>query len=190
MPPNSYRASLCFSSSLPEMIQPLESIQKGLQEIDAELPIRRVLLVEGASESNFAQTIQMNSTVMNFDFSVFVYSGKGGRDASVLESDSLRGMLKSAEFAELRRRLRTTTIPRVEALRREQESNHSYGEDPDHMSPFLDALSAFEKLFRQSRGLVKKIRHTRKRVREWISQREPADPDSRTPRELSRPGTS
>jgi len=114
-----------------------------------------------------------------------------GRDASVLESDSLRGMLKSAEFAELRRRLRTTTIPRLEALRRDQESNHSYGEDPeDHMSPFLDALRAFEKLFQQSRGLVKKIRHTRKRVREWISQREPADPDNRTPRELSRPGTS
>jgi hypothetical protein len=114
-----------------------------------------------------------------------------GRDASVLESDSLRGMLKSAEFAGLRRRLRTTTIPRLEVLRRGQEANHSYGEDPeDHMSPFLDALRAFEKLFRQSRGLVKKIRHTRKRVREWISQREPADHDNRTSRELSRPGTS
>ena len=66
-----------FFASLAEMIQPLESIQKGLQEIDAKLPLRRVLLVEGASESNFIQTIQMNSTVMNFDFSVYVYSGKG-----------------------------------------------------------------------------------------------------------------
>jgi len=66
-----------FFAFLTEMIQPLESIQKGLQEIDAELPIRRVLLVEGESEANFVQTIQMNSTVMNFDFSIYVYHGKG-----------------------------------------------------------------------------------------------------------------
>ena len=66
-----------FFASLAELIQPLESIQKGLQEIDADLPIRRVLLVEGESEAAFVQTIQMNSTVMNFDFSVYVYGGKG-----------------------------------------------------------------------------------------------------------------
>jgi hypothetical protein len=36
---------------------------------------------------------------------------------------------------------------------------------------------------------VRQIRHTRKGVREWISQRERPDPDSRTPRDISRPGT-
>lgn len=66
-----------FFASLTELIAPLESIQKGLQEIDGELPIRRVVLVEGESEQAFIRSIQLHSTVLNFDFEVYVYGGKG-----------------------------------------------------------------------------------------------------------------
>jgi hypothetical protein len=86
---------------------------------------------------------------------------------------------------------RTSDLLRVDRPVLGRESNHSYDEDPEqHMSVFLDALKAFEKLFRHSKGLVRKIRHTRKHVREWISQREGPDHDSRMPRDISRPGTT
>ena len=114
-----------------------------------------------------------------------------GRDAYVLENVDLRGMLRASEVRDLSRKLKAITIPKLEYLRREQESNHTYDEDPEqHMSVFLDVLKEFEKLFRRSKYLVRKIRHTRKRVREWISQRESSDPDSGTPRELSKPGST
>jgi hypothetical protein len=46
------------------LIGPLEAIQKGLQEIDAELPIRWVALVEGESEEAFIRAIQFRRTGM------------------------------------------------------------------------------------------------------------------------------
>jgi hypothetical protein len=66
-----------FFAALTELVGPLEAIQKGLQEIDAELPIRRVVLVEGETEEAFIHSIQLHSTVLNFDFAVYVYEGKG-----------------------------------------------------------------------------------------------------------------
>jgi hypothetical protein len=66
-----------FFASLAELIGPLEAIQKGLQEIDAELPLRRVVLVEGETEEAFIRAVQLRSTVLNFDFAVHVYGGKG-----------------------------------------------------------------------------------------------------------------
>jgi hypothetical protein len=66
-----------FFAPLTELIGPLEAIQKGLQEIDAELPFRRVMLVEGETEEAFIRSIQLHSTVLNFDFAVYIYEGKG-----------------------------------------------------------------------------------------------------------------
>ncbi len=180
----SYRVGPAFlklflkrSPSLLERIVKPGLYLSAVSEVPLAIRLHKLGLLSDEQRSTFVNTI--------FEYAI------DGRDASVLESEDLRGMLKASEFAELRRKLRTITIPKLEEFRREQESNHSYDEDPEqHMSIFLDALKAFEKLFRHSKGLVRKIRHTRKHVREWISQRERPDADNRMPRDISRPGTT
>ncbi len=59
-----------------ELIEPLEALQKALADIDPKLAQRRVVLVEGQTEANFVSTIQNNSNLLNFDFSLYVYEGK------------------------------------------------------------------------------------------------------------------
>lgn len=180
----SYRAGPAFlksflktSPSLLERVVEPGLYLSAVSEVPLAIRLHKLGLFSEEQRSTFVKTI--------LEYAI------DGSDASVLESDNLRGMLKASEYAEIRRRLRTETVPKLEDFRREQESNHSYGEDPEqHMSAFLDSLKAFEKLFRRSKSLVRQIRHTRKRVREWISQREQPDPDSRTPREISRPGST
>jgi hypothetical protein len=111
-----------------------------------------------------------------------------GSDMAVLENLSLRKMLNPPEFTKLRRKLRAITIPKLESLRRERQSEHDSGQNPeDHMSDFLDVLRVLEKFFRRSRRVVRQIRETRKQAREWISQRAAFDSDDDVPAELSRP---
>lgn len=66
-----------FFGSMTELIEPLESLQKGLHEIDPALALRRVLLVEGETEASFIREIQLRATVSNFEFTIYVYRGKG-----------------------------------------------------------------------------------------------------------------
>jgi len=178
----SYRAGpsflRLFLNQNPALIKRL--VEPGLylsvvSEVPLAIRLHSLGMLSEEQRSAFART------VMNYAIE--------GRDAYVLENSDLRAMLNEAEFAELRLRLRTITIPKLEDLRREQESDHNYGADPrQHMSQFLDALTAFEKLFHRSKRVVRRIRLTRRKVREWISQREPSDSDDSTSRELSRPG--
>lgn len=180
----SYRAGPAFLklflSQSPELLKRV--VEPGLylsavSEVPLAIRLYKLGMLSEEQRSAFA------GTVMNYAIE--------GRDAYVLENADLRAMLTETEFADLRLKLRTVTIPKLEELRLEQQLDHSHGDDPwQHMSPFLDALKEFEKLFRRSKRVVRRIKNTRKQVREWISQREPPDSDDLPTRALSRPAAT
>src|SRR6185437_4875609 len=72
-----YANAPLFFSFLPNLTDSLESIRRELTEVDRELVSKRLVLVEGASEASFIETIQLSSELLNFDFDVYSFEGKG-----------------------------------------------------------------------------------------------------------------
>lgn len=64
-------------ANLVNIIEPLTFLQKAVSEFEPELSLRRLLLVEGQSEESFIRRIQLKSAVLNAEFDVKAYEGKG-----------------------------------------------------------------------------------------------------------------
>jgi hypothetical protein len=75
--PQTYAKAPLFFSFMSKLTDPLESIRRELAAIDSGLISERLLLVEGASEATFIETIQLSSDLLNFDFDVYSFNGKG-----------------------------------------------------------------------------------------------------------------
>jgi len=72
-----YANAPLFFAYLTNLTDPLESIRRELAEVDRGLLIKRLILVEGSSEASFLETIQLSSDLLNFDFDVYSFGGKG-----------------------------------------------------------------------------------------------------------------
>ena len=109
-----------------------------------------------------------------------------GQDADALNDEGIRSLFTDAEFEKLVRRVRTELLPRLGAVRREWEANHSSGEPPEeYMQQLLELFDSLKKVFCDDESASKLIDRQIRRTSEWIDENTPEEPE-RAPRELGK----
>ncbi|MBI3372372.1 MAG: hypothetical protein HY017_11535 [Betaproteobacteria bacterium] len=109
-----------------------------------------------------------------------------GQDADALDDEGIRSLFKDDEFEQLRERVRTELLPRLDGVRREWESNHRSDDAPEeHMQQLLESFETLKKCFGDDESATKIIDREIRQTNEWISEYTPEEP-KRSPRKLGK----
>lgn len=109
-----------------------------------------------------------------------------GQDADALDDDGIRRLFTDDEFEELLQRVRTKLLPRLDAVRREWESNHPPGEPPEeYMQQLLEFFDSLKERFGDDESAANLIDRQIRHTSEWIGENTPEEPE-RSPRKLGK----
>jgi len=109
-----------------------------------------------------------------------------GEDLSAMSSKTIRSVFEDGEFEELKRRVRTELLPRLDDVRREVESNHRSDEPPEeHMSSLMESFDTLKEYFSDDAEAVRIIDRETGYLNEWIGENTAEEP-KRKPRKLGK----
>ena len=109
-----------------------------------------------------------------------------GEDADALDDDGIRTLFSEEEFKELVQRARTELLPRLDDVRREWQSNHSPGEEPeDYMQGLLEVFESLRNCFSEDENAIDLIDREKRLTNDWIAENTPDEPE-RSPRKLEK----
>ncbi len=108
-----------------------------------------------------------------------------GEDMDALKDAGIRRLFKDGEFDDLKRRVRTELLPRLDDVRWEWQSSFSSATPDDHMQPLLEGLATLKRHFADDPDAVMIIERETMRTNEWILDHAPDEPE-RSPRQLGK----
>jgi hypothetical protein len=107
-----------------------------------------------------------------------------GDDLAAMSDKSIRSVFRDSEFDELKTRVRSELLPRLDEVRQNVQSNHSSGESPEeHISSLLESLDTLKGYFGEDPEASRIIDSQIRRANEWIGENTPDEP-KRKPRKL------
>jgi hypothetical protein len=113
-----------------------------------------------------------------------------GDDLAALSSMPIRGVFGDGEFDELKRRVRSELLPRLDDVRRNVQSSHYSSDTPEeHMSSLMESLDTLKKVFGDDQEAVDIIDRETCYANEWIGENTPEEP-KRKPRKLGKVETA
>jgi len=93
-----------------------------------------------------------------------------GEDGYLIYHDPLRKMLSRQEETEMRARLRSELIPRLNNARHYWQDGYESEDDPtDHVSGFTDLLRALKTEFEGDEEIAQKVQYQEQMMEAWIS---------------------
>lgn len=107
-----------------------------------------------------------------------------GQDADALGDEGIRSLFKDDEFEDLRERVRTELLPRLDDVRQEWETNHRSDDPPEgHMQQLLESFETLKKCFGDDESAITIIDQEIRRTNDWIGEYTPEEL-KRSPRKL------
>jgi hypothetical protein len=107
-----------------------------------------------------------------------------GDDLTAMNNKSIRTVFKDEEFDELKERVRSELLPRLEEVRENVELNHRLDEPPEEdMSSLLETFDTLTFHFGDDSDAARIIDRQRRYANEWIGDHTPDEP-KRKPRKL------
>jgi hypothetical protein len=101
-----------------------------------------------------------------------------------MNNKSIRTVFKDEEFDELKERVRSELLPRLEDVRQNVELNHRRNEPPEeHMSSLMETFDTLKLHFGEDSESAAIIDRQRRHTNEWIDEHTPDEP-KRKPRTL------
>ncbi len=91
---------------------------------------------------------------------------------------------KDDEFTQLRERVRTELLPRLDDVRRTLQSNHNSDEPAEeHMQPLMESLDTLKTFFSEDETAAKLIERELRQSKDWIEEHTSEEP-KKSPRQL------
>ena len=113
-----------------------------------------------------------------------------GDDLAAMSNKSIRSVFENSEFDELKRRVRSELLPRLDEVRRNVQSNHYSRESPEeHMSSLMESFDTLKKHFGDDQEAAGVIDRETRYANEWIGENTPEEP-KRKPRKLGKVETA
>lgn len=107
-----------------------------------------------------------------------------GDDLTAMNSAPIRTVFKDEEFDELRERVRSELLPRLEKVRENVELNHRPDESPEeHISSLMEMLDTLTLHFGEDPDAATTIDRQRRHATQWVNENTPEEP-KRKPRKL------
>jgi hypothetical protein len=107
-----------------------------------------------------------------------------GDDLTAMNNNSIRTVFKDEEFDELKKRVRSELLPRLEEVRENVEFNHGLDEPPEeHMSSLMETFDTLTLHFGEDTDAARIIDRQRRYANQWIGEHTPEEP-KRKPRKL------
>lgn len=107
-----------------------------------------------------------------------------GEDTYALTNNGIRTLFTDIEFENMRQRVRTDLLPRLDDVRSEWENNHRSDDSPEaHMQQLLESFDTLKKSFADNGDAVATIDREIGRANEWIIEHAAAEPKI-SPRKL------
>jgi hypothetical protein len=113
-----------------------------------------------------------------------------GDDLAAMSNKSIRSVFGDSEFDELKRRVRSELLPRLDDVRRNVQSNHYSSESPEeHMSSLMESFDTLKEHFADDQEAAGIIDRETRYANEWIGENTPEEP-KRKPRKLGKVETA
>jgi hypothetical protein len=109
-----------------------------------------------------------------------------GDDLAAMSKKSIRSVFGDTEFDELKRRVRSELLPRLDNVRRNVQLNRYCSESPEeHMSSLMESFDTLKKHFGDDEEATRIIDRETRYANEWIGENTPEEP-KRKPRKLGK----
>lgn len=137
--------------------------------------VKPSLMLDSVSEVNVAYTFYKHNLLPEEYRKVFVQQVSkyaiDGEDLYALRSEKIRSMLTAEELDDLREKVRSKVVPRVESISKDRQSKFLGDEDPEyHMQSVLEILETIEEEFSEDESIVELVGRQITTVKEWIEE--------------------
>lgn len=132
----------------------------AMSEVGVVVRLNNLGLLPEKNRQTFVQTVS--------EYSV------EGDDLSAMSSKTIRSVFEDNEFEELKQRVRTELLPRLDDVRRNVESDHNSEEPPEeHMSSLMESFDTLKEHFGDDDDAARIIDRETRRANEWLVRTHP-----------------
>lgn len=96
-----------------------------------------------------------------------------GDDLYVLRNEDLQKVFTTMELEELKQKIKTQLLPKLEGVRRKREDEFkTYNDDTseEHMEDFFDKMNILQEEFREEENVIEVIENEVSKAKNWVDE--------------------